>query len=242
MAWQRPDQREFAQLRPIRFELNYTPHAVGSVLVHAGNTKVLCNVTISERVPQFLYRTGKGWLSAEYRMLPCATEERNPREFMKLSGRTQEIQRLIGRCLRMTVNLEAIGERTIMVDCDVIQADAGTRTASITGSYVALALAIKKMLERGDLKNSPLINSVAAVSVGLVEGNPVLDLNYAEDSSADVDFNVVMNGKMELIELQGTAEQGSFTRSQLNQLLDLAEIGIKELFEAQKQALEGVSR
>jgi ribonuclease PH len=237
MTWQRPDQREFNQLRPIKFELDYNPYILGSVLVHSGNTKVLCNVTITDRVPQFLYRTGKGWLTAEYRMLPCATEQRNPREFMKLSGRTQEIQRLISRSLRMTIDLNAIGERTLTIDCDVIQADAGTRTTSITGSYVALVLAINKLLAKGDLNKSPLINSVAAVSVGLVEGNPVLDLNYTEDSNADVDFNVVMNGNMELIEIQGTAEQGSFNRTQLNQLLDLAEIGIKDLLEAQKQAL-----
>lgn len=237
MTAQRPDSREFNQLRPIKFDLHYTPHAMGSVLIHAGNTKVLCNISISERVPQFLYRSGKGWLTAEYRMLPCATTERNQRELHHLSGRTHEIQRLISRSLRSTINLEAIGERTIMVDCDVIEADAGTRTAAITGSYVALALAVKKMQEKGLINTSTLINSVAAVSVGIVDGNPVLDLNFLEDSNADVDFNVIINGNGEFIEVQGTAEKGSFSRQELNQLLDLAESGIKEIFEAQNQAL-----
>jgi ribonuclease PH len=238
MSWQRPDRREFNQLRPIRFELDYTRYASASVLAHSGDTKVLCNVTITQGVPRFLLNSGQGWLSAEYRMLPCATQERNHREFMKLGGRTQEIQRLIGRSLRAAVDLTAIGERTITIDADVLQADAGTRTISITGGYVALALALKRLVAQGDLSQSPLITQIAAVSVGLLEGKPFLDLNYPEDVAADVDFNVVMNKKMELIEVQGTAESGSYTRNQLNQLLDLAEAGIKQLFASQSQALE----
>ncbi|NJK48632.1 ribonuclease PH [Candidatus Gracilibacteria bacterium] len=237
MIWQRPDGRQPNELRPVRFETNYTRFAAGSVLASCGETKVLCTASIQSNVPRFLVDSGSGWLTAEYRMLPSATHERQPREVMKLSGRTQEIQRLIGRSLRASIDLKGLGERTIAIDADVIQADAGTRTTSITGSYVALALAIEKLLETGELKKSPLQYPVAAVSVGLIEGEAFLDLNYFEDVAAQVDFNVVMTGNLDLIEVQGTAESKSFSRTQLNQILDLAEKGIKELLVAQKAAL-----
>ncbi|EGJ29728.1 MULTISPECIES: ribonuclease PH [Moorena] len=234
MSWQRPDNRQPDQLRPILFEREFTRYAPGSVLAHCGETKVLCTVTVQEEVPRFLKDTGSGWLTAEYRMLPGATPERQRRELLKLSGRTQEIQRLIGRSLRAAVDLKALGERTLTVDADVIQADAGTRTTSITGGYVALVDAVDKLVKTGVLERSPLIHQVAAVSVGLLEGEPFLDLNYIEDVAAEVDFNVVMNDEMGIIEVQGTAESGAYTRHQLNQLIDLAEKGIKELLEAQR--------
>lgn len=237
MPWQRPDRRQFNQLRPILFELDYTRFATASLLTHCGDTKVLCNATIANSVPKFLLNTGSGWLTAEYRMLPAATPERQARELMKLSGRTQEIQRLIGRSLRASIDLKLLGERTITIDADVIQADAGTRTTSITGGYVALALAINKLIQNGELEKSPILHPVAAISVGLIEGEAFLDLNYPEDVAAEVDFNVVMNGKMELIEVQGTAESGSFSRKQLDRLLDLAQTGIQELFELQKSVV-----
>lgn len=235
MVWQRPDGRQPDQLRPIHFERNFTRFAAASVLASCGETRVLCTVSIQPKVPRFLEGKGQGWLTAEYRMLPGATPERQEREFMKLSGRTQEIQRLIGRSLRSTLDMAALGERTIVVDADVLQADAGTRTTSITGGFVALKDALNQLVERGDLERSPLIHEVAAVSVGLLESQPMLDLNYPEDVSAEIDFNVVMNEKLELIEMQGTAEAGSFSRAQLNQILDLAEKGIQELFLAQRQ-------
>lgn len=237
MTWQRPDGRQPDQLRPIRFERNFTRFAAGSVLAHAGQTQVLCTVSIQSGVPRFLEGKGQGWLTAEYRMLPSATPQRQERELMKLSGRTQEIQRLIGRSLRSTLDMQRLGERTIVVDADVLQADAGTRTMAITGSYVALQDAINQLIQRGDLSESPLIHQVAAVSVGLLHGQPLLDLNYPEDVAADIDCNVVMNEKLELIEIQGTAEAESFDRQQLNQMLDLAEKGIRELMQAQRQAL-----
>ncbi|MCU0534448.1 MAG: ribonuclease PH [Hydrococcus sp. Prado102] len=237
MIWQRPDGRQPNELRPVCFETNYTRFAAGSVLAVCGETKVLCTASIQSGVPRFLVDSGSGWLTAEYRMLPSATQERQPREVMKLSGRTQEIQRLIGRSLRASIDLIALGERTITIDADVIQADAGTRTTSITGSYVALALAIEKLLETGELEKSPLRYPVAAVSVGLIEGEVFLDLNYLEDVAAQVDFNVVMTGNLDLIEVQGTAESESFSRTQLNRILDLAEKGIRELLIAQKAIL-----
>lgn len=235
MAWQRPDGRLLDQLRPVRFERGFTKHAAGSVLAKCGDTQVLCTVSIQEKVPRFLDGKGQGWLTAEYRMLPGATQERNEREFMRLSGRTQEIQRLIGRSLRSALDMHLLGERTLIVDTDVLQADGGTRTTAITGAYVALQDAIDKLLHRGVLERSPLVNQVAAISVGLIQGEAVLDLNYIEDVQADIDSNIVMNSDGGLIEIQGTAEAGSFSRSQLNQILDLAEKGIQELFELQRQ-------
>ena len=239
MPWQRPDARKPDQLRPVHFEPDFTHFAAGSVLAKCGDTKVLCTASIHREVPKFLEASGSGWLTAEYRMLPSATPKRQQRELMKLSGRTQEIQRLIGRSLRASIDLEALGERTIVIDADVLQADAGTRTTSITGGYVALALAVQKLLLEGELETSPLVHPVAAVSVGILEGEAFLDLNYPEDVAATVDFNVVMNANLGIIEVQGTAEAGSYSRTQLNQIIDLAEIGIKELFEAQQQVLEG---
>lgn len=237
MSWQRPDQRKPDQLRPISFERDFTRFALGSVLARCGNTQVLCTVTVKAGVPKFLEGTGSGWLTAEYRMLPGATPQRQEREFLKLSGRTQEIQRLIGRSLRAALDLNALGERTLTVDADVLQADAGTRTISITGSYVALADALEKLVHTGELERSPLAHQVAAVSVGLLKGEPFLDLNYVEDVTAEVDFNVVMNDQLGIIEIQGTAESGTFSRHQLNQLMDLAEKGIQELQQAQRQVL-----
>ncbi|MDM9382904.1 ribonuclease PH [Chlorogloeopsis sp. ULAP01] len=237
MAWQRPDSRQPYELRPVSFEQNFTRFAPGSVLTICGETKVLCTVSVAETVPKFLVGTGKGWLTAEYRMLPSATVQRQEREFLKLSGRTQEIQRLIGRSLRAAVDLNALGERTLTVDADVLQADAGTRTAAITGGFVALANAISKLLQQGVLERSPLTGQVAAISVGLLEGEPFLDLNYIEDVAASVDFNVVMNQHLGIIEVQGTAEEGSFSRNQLDQLLNFAEKGIQQLLIAQQQAI-----
>lgn len=237
MAWQRPDGRQPYQLRPISFDAGFTRFAPGSVLTKCGDTQVLCTVSVAEGVPKFLKGTGKGWLTAEYRMLPGATQQRQERELMKLSGRTQEIQRLIGRSLRAAVDLEVLGERTLTIDADVLQADAGTRTTAITGSFVALAHAISKLLQQGTLERSPMVGQVAAVSVGLLQSEPFLDLNYLEDVAADVDFNVVMNQDMGIIEIQGTAEENSFSRIQLNQLLDFAEKGIQELLIAQREAI-----
>lgn len=237
MSWQRPDGRQPDELRPIRFEHNFTRFATGSVLARCGDTQVLCTVTVQPGVPKFLEETGQGWLTAEYRMLPGATPKRQEREFLKLSGRTQEIQRLIGRSLRACLDMKALGERTVIVDADVLQADAGTRTTSITAGFVALADAMDKLVRQGELERSPLCNQVAAVSVGLLQGVPCLDLNYLEDVAADVDFNVAMNDQMGIIEVQGTAEAGSFSRAQLNELLDLAEKGIRELLQIQRQAL-----
>ncbi|MBP5972795.1 ribonuclease PH [Brasilonema sp. CT11] len=237
MAWQRPDGRQPYQLRPISFQQSFTRFAPAAVLAKCGDTQVLCSVSVTQGVPKFLEGTGKGWLTAEYRMLPTATPQRQEREFMKLSGRTQEIQRLIGRSLRAALDLEAIGERTLTVDADVLQADAGTRTTAITGGVVALANAISKLLQQGVLERSPIIGQVAAISVGLLQGEPFLDLNYIEDVRAEVDFNVVMNQQLEIIEVQGTAEEGSFSRTQLNSLLDFADKGIQQLLFAQREAI-----
>lgn len=238
MIWQRPDGREPYELRPVRFQTGFTHFAPGSVLTVCGETKVLCTVSVAEGVPKFLAGSGKGWLTAEYRMLPSATQQRQERELMKLSGRTQEIQRLIGRSLRAAIDFEALGERTLTVDTDVLQADAGTRTAAITGGFVALAQAISQLLAKGVLDRSPLCGQVAAVSVGLLAQEPYLDLNYIEDVAATVDFNVVMNQDLGIIEVQGTAEEGSFSRTQLNQLLDFAEKGIQQLLIAQREAID----
>jgi ribonuclease PH len=238
MTWIRPDGRQSNQLRPVRFQRHFTQFAAGSVLAQCGETKVLCTVTVQPGVPKFLEGSGQGWLTAEYRMLPSATQQRQPRELLKLSGRTQEIQRLIGRSLRAALDLTALGERTLTVDADVLQADAGTRTTSITGGFVALSDAMNQLIQSGELERSPIRHQIAAVSVGLLGGEPFLDLNYTEDVAATVDFNVVLQGDLSLIELQGTAEEGSFTRRQMNQMLDFAEIGIKELIQLQQQALQ----
>lgn len=237
MSWKRLDNREPDRLRHHRFQLDFLENPLSSVIIECGKTKVLCTVSVEERVPRFLLNSGQSWLTAEYRMLPGSTSTRHSRELMKLSGRTQEIQRLIGRSLRAAIALEGLGERTFTIDADVLQADAGTRTAAITGGYVALAHGINKLIAAGELKKSPIIEPVAAVSVGLIDGEAFLDLDYREDVAADVDLNVVMNGKLELIEIQGTAESNTMTRSQLNKMLDLAEKGIKELLEAQQEAL-----
>jgi ribonuclease PH len=236
MAWQRPDGRQADQLRPVRFERHFTRFAAGSVLTHCGDTQVLCSVSIQPGVPSFLEGTGQGWLTAEYRMLPSATPQRHRREFMKLSGRTQEIQRLIGRSLRSTLDMTLLGERTLLVDADVLQADAGTRTASITGGFVALSDAVNQLLMKGELERSPICRQVAAVSVGLLDGDAFLDLNYPEDVAADVDMNVVLDDQLSIIEIQGTAEEGCFSRQQMNQMLDYAEKGIRELMAAQHSA------
>lgn len=237
MTWERPDRRQADQLRPHNFQLDFVSNPLASVIIDCGKTKVLCTASIEERVPKFLLNSAQGWLTAEYRLLPGATLPRQGRELMRLSGRTQEIQRLIGRSLRAAIDLKAIGEKTITIDADVLQADAGTRTAAITGGYVALAHGIKKLIAAGELKTSPLLEPVAAVSVGLIAGEAFLDLNYPEDLAADVDLNIVMNGSLKLIEIQGTAEAHSFERTQLNQMLDLAEKGVKELLAAQQAVL-----
>jgi len=237
MMWIRPSGRQPDEMRPVKFERQFTRFAAGSVLAHCGQTQVLCTVTIQPGVPRFLEGSGQGWLTAEYRMLPSATPQRHSREFMKLSGRTQEIQRLIGRSLRAALDMSALGERTLTIDADVLQADAGTRTTSITGGYVALCDAIASLLESGELTKSPITHQIAAVSVGLLQGEPFLDLDYPEDVAADTDCNIVLNEALSLIELQSTAEAGNFTRAQLNQILDYGEKGITELLALQQQAL-----
>jgi ribonuclease PH len=239
-APQRPSGRAANQLRTIKLIRNYTKHAEGSVLVECGDTKVLCTASVLEKVPPHVRGTGAGWLTAEYGMLPRATHTRGDREAArgKQSGRTQEIQRLIGRSLRAAVDLAKLGERTIHVDCDVLQADGGTRTASITGAWVAVQDAINWLVAQGKLPANIMRDHVAAISVGVWQGTPVLDLDYAEDVACDTDMNVVMMGAGGLIEVQGTAEGAAFSRAELNALLDLAEKGIRELMAAQSAALE----
>jgi ribonuclease PH len=237
MGWQRPNGRQYNQLRPVEFKRGFTQFAPGSVLACCGQTQVLCTVSVKPGVPRFLEGSGQGWLTAEYRMLPSATQPRQEREIMKLSGRTQEIQRLIGRSLRAALDLQALGELTLTVDADVLQADAGTRTTAISGGFVALADAITALMDEGVLSQSPIRHSVAAISVGLLEGEVFLDLDYPEDVAAEVDFNLVMTESSEILELQGTAESGSFSRSQLNQILDLGELGIQAMIAAQRAAL-----
>ena len=226
-------------LRPISFTRGFTRHAAGSVLVEFGDTHVLCTASVTEQVPRWLKGKGKGWISAEYGMLPGSTHTRSDREAAraKQSGRTQEIQRLIGRSLRAAVDLKKLGERQIIIDCDVLQADGGTRTASITGGMVALIDALNGLQRDGLLYDDPLTGFVAAVSVGIYKGHPILDLDYAEDSNAGSDLNLVMTEGAKLIEIQGTAEQASFSRSELNALLDLGELGVETLITAQKTAL-----
>lgn len=235
----REDGRKVDSLREIKITKDFNLYAEGSVLIEFGNTKVICTASVSEKVPPFMREQGKGWLTAEYSMIPRATGERNQRESAKgkLSGRTMEIQRLIGRALRTAVDLDKLGERTITIDCDVIQADGGTRTTSISGGFIALALAVKKLMKDRVLSINPIISNVAAISVGIVRGTPMLDLMYTEDSAAEVDMNVVMNGKGEFVEVQGTGEEATYTRKELNELIDLAEVGIKEIIRIQNEVI-----
>ncbi len=235
----RPSGRATNQLREVEIIRNYTKHAEGSVLVKFGDTHVLCTASVEEKVPGFLKGKGQGWVTAEYGMLPRSTGSRMDREAAKgkQSGRTQEIQRLIGRSLRAIIDLEKLGERSIQIDCDVIQADGGTRTASITGAYVALQDAISYLMGKELIKESPLKDSVAAISVGVYQGTPVLDLDYLEDSSCDTDMNVVMTGKGGFVEIQGTAEGEAFTHEEMNAMLALADLGIKALSLKQRQVL-----
>ena len=232
----RSDHRPAHELRDTKLTPNYLEHAEGSVFIEAGRTKVICTASVEDRVPQFLRNSGKGWVTAEYGMLPRATNTRMQREASagKVGGRTQEIQGLIGRSLRSVTNMAALGERTIWIDCDVIQADGGTRTASITGAFVALALALETLRERDVLKTIPLSDYVAATSVGIVDGEALLDLAYDDDSRAEVDMNIVKTGNGRFIEVQGTAEAMPFGRDSLNELLDLADLGIKQLVEKQR--------
>ncbi len=235
----RSDGREFKALRPVKITRNYLKHAEGSVLIQIGDTKVICTASVEERVPPFLRNTGKGWVTAEYSMLPRSTNTRTPRDKSGGGGRAFEIQRLIGRSLRSITNLNVFGERTIWIDCDVIQADGGTRTASITGAYVALVDAFRKMVRNGMIENIPVKDSVAAISVGKVEGEVLLDLNYEEDSKAEVDMNVVMTGGGKFVEIQGTAEGGVFTKKEADELMKVAQNGIRALTRIQKKSLEG---
>jgi len=237
MTYQRTDNRTHDQIRNTKITPNISPYAEGSALIEVGGTKVICTASVEDRVPMFLRNKGLGWVTAEYAMLPRATNTRTQRETQRPSGRTQEIQRLIGRSLRAVVDTKLLGERQIYLDCDVIQADGGTRCASITGAYVALALACRKLLKQGTIKTSPILSEVAAVSVGIIEATPILDLAYGEDSTADVDMNVVCTGLGKFIELQGTAEREPFSREQMDEMLILADIGVNKLFEIQRSAL-----
>ncbi len=237
----RADGRSANQLRPITFKNHIAPHATGSTLIEWGNTRVICGVTIEENVPRWMKEqnvTG-GWITAEYSMLPYSTLTRKPRDITKgkIDGRSQEIQRLIGRAMRAALDLDKLGQRTICVDCDVLQADGGTRTAAITGAYVALVIAIRRLIASGKLAENPILHAVAAVSVGIVEGRALCDLCYTEDAGAAVDFNLVMNSAGEFIELQGTGEEATFTETQLAELLTLGKSGVRQLLEAQEKAL-----
>lgn len=235
----RSDGRQFEETRAVTITPNYIKHAEGSVLIEVGETKVICTASIEEKVPPFMKGQGRGWITAEYSMLPRATQVRNQREAAKgkIGGRTMEIQRLIGRALRSVVSLEALGERTITLDCDVIQADGGTRTTSITGSFVALCYAVNKLLQNHKLSKSPITDYLASVSVGIVKNQVCLDLNYEEDSQAKVDMNVVMTGLGKFVEVQGTGEEAPFSREELDALLASAEIGIRSMIDKQKEAL-----
>jgi len=233
----RTGNRSVAEQRPVKITPGYVPDAEGSALIETGNTVVMCAATVETRVPPWMRGKGTGWVTAEYSMLPRSTRERVRRERSKVGGRTQEIQRLIGRALRSVTDLSALGEISILLDCDVLRADGGTRTASITGAYVALHQALSGLLESGTIESIPLKDSIAAISVGMIDGAAVLDLDYNEDSSADVDMNVVMTGRGEFVELQGTGEEATFTRSQLDEMLGLAETGIVNLLSAQRTAL-----
>lgn len=236
----RPSGREPDQLRPVNFIVDFTRHAAGSVLAEFGDTRVLCTASVEDRVPPWLRGGGAGWVTGEYGMLPGATHTRSAREAArgKQSGRTQEIQRLIGRSLRAATDLSALGERTVTLDCDVLQADGGTRTAAISGAFVALQIAMQRLQDAGKLKRNPLHGRVAAISVGIYDGTPVLDLDYAEDSEAETDMNVVMNDAGRYIEVQGTAEGHAFSRAEFSALLDLAAIGTTEIFRVAEQAVD----
>jgi ribonuclease PH len=240
---QRVDGRQPENLRPVRITRNYTKHAEGSVLIEVGDTKVICTATVEERPPLFLKGAGKGWVTAEYGMLPRATGTRTQRESTrgKVGGRTFEIQRLIGRSLRAVVDLVALGERTIWLDCDVIQADGGTRTASITGAFVAMADAMNKLREQGAISRMPITDFIAATSVGRLAGEIILDLCYEEDSAAEVDMNIVMTGAGRFVEIQGTGEEATFTRQEMNSMINLAAQGISDLISYQKEALGDIA-
>ena len=233
----RPDGRRPEQMRPVTITRDFLRHPEGSVLITVGDTKVICTASVEDKVPPFLRESGQGWVTAEYAMLPRSTKTRTPREGVsgRPSGRTFEIQRLVGRCLRTVTDLRALGERTIWIDCEVIQADGGTRTAAITGSFIALADALQRLRQNGRISNLPLKDFVAATSVGIVEGQPILDLCYAEDSIAEVDMNVAVTGSGKFIEVQGTAEEAPFDRPQLDALLELAQAGIRELIGLQRK-------
>ncbi|HJQ39419.1 MAG TPA: ribonuclease PH [Thermoanaerobaculia bacterium] len=235
----RNDGRTPDQLRPVTFRPNFIKHAEGSVLIEVGDTRVVCTASVQEKVPPFLYRSGRGWVTAEYGMLPRATTDRTEREAAKgkQGGRTMEIQRLIGRALRAAVNPELMGERTVWLDCDVIQADGGTRTASITGSYVALVLALGRLYVDGQMASWPVVDFVAAISVGMLGGTPLLDLNYEEDSKAGTDMNIVATDKGKFVEIQGTAENASFSEDEMHAMLVLAKSGIAQLIEKQREVL-----
>jgi ribonuclease PH len=237
----RPDGRQPNQLRPIRFQNHIAPYANGSTLIEWGNTRVICGVTVEESIPRWMKEQGVkgGWITAEYSMLPYSTLQRKMRDSSKgrVDGRSQEIQRLIGRAIRATLDLEKLGERTLWIDCDVLQADGGTRTAAITGAYVALVIAIRRLLADGRLAENPISHAVAAVSTGIVSGQALLDLCYVEDNAAAVDFNLVMNSAGEFIEVQGTGEEAAFSEQQLAELLSLGKAGVRTLLEAQERAL-----
>ena len=241
MTYQRSQNRAADALRPVRITRQFTVHAEGSVLIEFGQTRVLCTASVEERVPPHKKGSGEGWVTAEYGMLPRATHTRSSREAAKgkQSGRTQEIQRLIGRSLRAVFDLKALGERTITLDCDVLQADGGTRTAAITGAFIAAADAVNGLMANGTLAQSPIREPIAAISVGIVEGTPLLDLEYTEDSACDTDMNVVMTAAGHFVEVQGTAEGAAFSRTEMGQLLDLAQKGIQELVAMQRAALAG---
>jgi ribonuclease PH len=244
MNFERSDGRALNQIRPVRITTDFLAHAEGSALIEMGNTRVICTASIEDRVPPFLRNKGQGWVTAEYSMLPRATSQRTPRETGRggPSGRTHEIQRLIGRSMRAIINMAALGERTITIDCDVIQADGGTRTAAITGAYVALDLACRRLMRAGNIRRQPVLNQVAAISVGVLKGTPLLDLKYDEDSAAEVDMNIVCTGDGRFIEIQGTAEREPFSREEMDQMLVLAGEGISQLLAYQKAALDGTAR
>ena len=237
MSFTRVDNRGFDEIRKTKITPNISPYAEGSALIEVGGTKVLCMASVDDNLPHWLRNQGKGWVTAEYAMLPRSTHTRMRRENLRPSGRTMEIQRLIGRSLRAVVDMKRLGERQIFVDCDVIQADGGTRCASITGAYVALNLACRHLVKKGKISGSPILSEVAAISVGVVEGTTISDLKYEEDSTAEVDMNVVCTGTGKFIEIQGTAEQEPFDREQMDAMLALAEKGVNELFEIQRNAL-----